>query len=71
MKLTSNDTPVIVIAIMFIIGILCGIGWFMNFQNLFQYWPDAGGIAAAPLYWWLSAVGIFVAPLGVFMGWFF
>lgn len=39
-------------------------GWGLNFQNLFQYqWPSSEFIA--------SVIGVFVAPLGVVMGWFF
>lgn len=39
-------------------------GWFMNFQNIFEYsWPASEFIA--------SVIGVFVFPLGVFMGFIF
>lgn len=66
-----NDSTNKIAALIGICGIIGLIGWCMNFQNLFQYWPATGGIMEAPVTWWVSLIGIFVAPLGIFMGYFF
>lgn len=50
------------------------IGYLMNFQNLWQYWPaDAtiGDIVNFPKEWLLSAIGVFAFPLGAITGWIF
>lgn len=51
------------------------VGWALNFQNLWQYWPPADIIVTLsncfqvlPLQWILSAVGVFIFPLGIITG---
>lgn len=56
-------TGLIIIAIQ----IALAVGWIMNFQNLWQYWP-ADGIMHAGMQWVLSLIGVFVPPLGAFTG---
>lgn len=46
-------------------------GYFMNFQNLWQYWPASGQFSDVPMQWILSIVSIFIAPLGAITGWIF
>jgi hypothetical protein len=47
------------------------IGYLMNFQNLFEYWPGNGKLGDCRIEFVLSAAGVFVPPLGAFMGIFF
>ena len=44
-------------------------GWLMNFQNLWQYWPQSNMLGDVPLQWIVSAIGVFVAPVGAVTGW--
>ena len=46
-------------------------GYFMNFQNLWEYWPISDQFSDAPMQWIISTVGIFLAPMGAFTGWIF
>ena len=54
-----------------IIMIIAVIGYFMNFQNLWEYWPESGQFSDVPMQWIISIVGIFLAPIGIFTGWAF
>lgn len=69
---TRNDNAsclVLVLNAMFwVTGI---VGYVMNWENLFAYWPETGGAVNAPVIWWISLCGLFVPPLGTFMGYFF
>lgn len=44
-------------------------GWCLNFQNLWQYWPETGRAGDLGFEWLLSAVGIFVPFIGGVTGW--
>ena len=44
-------------------------GYFMNLQNLWEYWPISGQFSDVPMQWIISTVGIFLAPMGAFTGW--
>lgn len=55
--------------------ILCVIGYVMNFQNLVQYWPNCPVDATVvevikllPFRWIVSAVGVFLIPVGIITG---
>lgn len=50
------------------IWLTCLVGWIMNFQNLWQYWPITNKIGDIGLEWVISFIGIFIPPLGVFTG---
>ena len=43
------------------------IGWFMNFQNLSQYWVN-GNINGINIEWIVSFIGIFVPFIGSVTG---
>ena len=45
------------------------IGWCMNLQNLWEYWPKSGVLGDVPMQWVISLIGIFVPPLGAVTGW--
>lgn len=53
--------------IVVIIALIAITGWFMNFQNLFQYWVD-GSLSDISIRWFISLVGVFFVPLGVVTG---
>lgn len=44
-------------------------GWLMNIQNLWQYWPQSNMLGDVPLQWIVSAIGVFIAPIGCVTGW--
>lgn len=43
-------------------------GYLMNFQNLWEYWPEGGKLINLSLYWIISLLGIFFPPLGTITG---
>lgn len=45
------------------------IGYVLNFQNLWQYWPEGGKLINLSLYWIISIVGVIFPPLGSITGW--
>lgn len=47
----------------------CVVGWIMNLQNLWEYWPNSGLIGDVPMQWVISLIGVFVVPLGAVTGW--
>lgn len=53
------------------IGIGLGIivGWIMNFQNLWQYWPETDKFGDVGFQWILSVIGVFVPIVGAVTGW--
>ena len=57
--------------VLFFVGILltCLVGWIMNIQNLWQYWPQSNMLGDVPLQWIVSAIGVFIAPIGAVTGW--
>lgn len=42
------------------------IGYLLNFQNIFQYWPENSCIVTTE--WILSFIGIFFPPIGIITG---
>ena len=42
------------------------IGYLLNFQNIFQYWPENSYVVTSE--WFLSFIGIFFPPIGVITG---
>ena len=44
-------------------------GWLMNIQNLWQYWPQSNMLGDVPLQWIVSAIGVFITPIGCVTGW--
>lgn len=65
---TYNKIEAFILLIVFIFLIP---GYFMNFQNLWEYWPVSSQFSDVPMQWILSIVGIFIAPLGATVGWIF
>lgn len=63
-----NKSEAFIVLIVFILFVS---GYFMNFQNLWEYWPASGQFSDAPMQWILSIVSIFIAPLGAITGWIF
>lgn len=63
-----NKIEVLIALIIFIVIIS---GYFMNFQNLWEYWPTSGQFSDVPMQWIISIIGVFIAPLGVITGWLF
>lgn len=57
-----NTVIVLIIFLLF-------IGYFMNFQNLWEYWPSSNKVGDAGIELIMSVVGVFVPPLGVLTGW--
>ena len=49
----------------------CAIGWLMNFQNLWEYWPETDKFADVGMQWIVSTIGIVIPVIGVFTGWLF
>lgn len=68
-KLSTTDN--VVALFLCIVAIMAITGYFMNFQNLWEYWPESGQFSDVPMRWIISTVGIFLAPIGVFTGWVF
>lgn len=66
-----HDYNKIEVFIILIIGILLISGYFMNFQNLWEYWPTSGQFSDVPIQWILSIISVFIAPLAVITGWVF
>lgn len=46
-------------------------GYFMNLQNLFQYWPTGGSVMDVGMEWIVSFIGLFAVPIGIVTGWIF
>ena len=55
--------------VFFLIWLGAITGWLMNIQNLWQYWPQSNMLGDVPLQWIVSAIGIFIAPIGCVTGW--
>lgn len=62
-----SNTGIVTALVLICIQIACIVGWCMNLQNLWQYWP-ADGIMHAGMQWVLSLIGVFVFPMGVVTG---
>ena len=64
---------VVLLGLLFIIFFLIWLGaitgWLMNIQNLWQYWPQSNMLGDVPLQWIVSAIGVFIAPIGCVTGW--
>ena len=63
-----NKIEAFIIVIVFILFVS---GYFMNFQNLWEYWPASNLFSDVPMQWILSIVSVFIAPLGAITGWIF
>lgn len=68
-KLNTTDYIVAFLQCVAIVVIITG--YFMNFQNLWEYWPESGQFSDVPMRWVISTISIFLAPIGVFTGWIF
>lgn len=44
------------------------IGYILNFQNIWQYWPAGGFSGDVPMRLAVSIAGIFIPPIGVVTG---
>ena len=49
----------------------CLIGWLMNFQNLWEYWPETDKFADVGMQWVASTIGIVIPIIGTITGWIF
>lgn len=67
----SSTAEKVVAFFLCIIAIIAITGYFMNFQNLWEYWPTSGQFSDVPMQWIISIIGVFIAPLGVITGWLF
>lgn len=47
------------------------LGWIMNFQNIWQYWPEDSLLRNCSMQFILSLIGIPFFPLGIITGWAF
>jgi hypothetical protein len=45
------------------------VGYFLGIQNLFEYWPESDRLGDAGSRFIWSVIGVFVPPIGVFLGW--
>jgi hypothetical protein len=71
-KMYASTTADYVCGFIFILLIAAVVaGYFMNLQNLFQYWPIGGSVMDVGMEWIVSFIGMFVAPIGVVTGWIF
>ena len=68
MKVKTNKEATVGSSIVSIFLILMMVGWLMNFQNLWQYWPQDGKISNLTMEWAISAIGVFCPPLGALTG---
>lgn len=66
---TTADYVCGLILILLIAAVVAG--YFMNLQNLFEYWPTGGSVMDVGMEWIVSFIGMFVAPIGVVTGWIF
>lgn len=66
-----NTTDYVVTFLQCIALVVIITGYFMNFQNLWEYWPESGQFSDVPMRWIISTISIFLAPIGVFTGWIF
>lgn len=63
-----NKIEALIIVITFVLFVS---GYFMNFQNLWEYWPASNLFSDAPMQWILSIIAVFIAPLAAITGWIF
>lgn len=61
MSKKSEDTVGIILGLC---QLFLGVGYIINFQNLFEY-----VVGSAPWTW--SLIGAFLAPVGCFTGWIY
>ena len=54
-----------------IVAIASLVGWIMNLQNLWEYWPETGKFADVGMPWIVSTIGIVIPVIGVVTGWIF
>ena len=67
MKLRINITGPCAV----ILGIMMLIGWCMNFQNLWEYWPESSKFVDISMNCIMSIIGVFIVPFGAITGWIF
>lgn len=72
----GNDMYMFIFSIFLVLLFI--IGYFMNFQNIFQYFPDFDKISTisdfinhCDIKFVVSFFGVFITPLGVFCGYIF
>lgn len=56
----------------FTIGLIVfvfGLGWFLNIQNFWEYWPETGRLGDAGGKLVFSVIGFFIPPIGCVTGW--
>jgi hypothetical protein len=53
------------------VNIFCAIGYVINFQNIFEYWPITDKFADTSFEWIMSFIGIFIPPIGSVTGWLY
>lgn len=71
-NLTSQDSGCGCLIILFLLF----LGYVLNFQNLWQYWPTGTSstisvtefLSILPFRWVVSLVGVFFFPLGIVTG---
>ena len=49
----------------------CAIGWLMNIQNLWEYWPETDKFADVGMQWIVSTIGVVIPIIGIIPGWIF
>lgn len=61
-----------------VVAITSIVGYIMNFQNIFQYFPDMNNISTisdfvenCSIKFAISCIGVFVTPIGVICGYIF
>ena len=71
-KMYASTTADYVCAfVLVLIVVAAAAGYFMNLQNLFQYWPTGGSVMDVGMEWIVSFVGLFAVPIGIVTGWIF
>ena len=69
-KMYANTTADYVCAfVLIVIMVAAAAGYFMNLQNLFEYWPTGGTVMDVGMEWIVSFVGLFAVPIGIVTGW--
>lgn len=62
---TRNQTIETIISVILLV---CTIGFILNFQNIWEYWPESNQFVDISMQWIVSAIGVVVPPLGVITG---
>lgn len=74
-KFQINNSHYMVCFFFILLWAVCVIGYLLNFQNLWQYWPDFNSISSMAdamdlisFRFVISLIGIFISPIGIITG---